>query len=64
MHSPTITATKWWPGDREYPSVAQPPLSPRRTKLNSRILLTLRPNRSQMDFLLWASDLGQVSLPL
>ena len=27
MHSPTMTAIKWWPGDREYP-----PSSPKDSK--------------------------------
>lgn len=52
MHSPTLTATKWWPGDREYPSIAQPHLSPRRTKLDGERALTLMPIRPQIDFLL------------
>uniref|UniRef100_A0A8I5YPM1 Acyl-coenzyme A oxidase n=1 Tax=Pongo abelii TaxID=9601 RepID=A0A8I5YPM1_PONAB len=30
IHSPTLTATKWWPGDCEYPSTPLPYLSPSR----------------------------------
>lgn len=35
MHSPTLTAIKWWPGDREYSissSPHPPPSAPKENK--------------------------------
>ena len=42
MHSPTMTAIKWWPGDCEYA-----PSSPK----DSRIALTVMASRPQTESL-------------
>lgn len=51
MHSPTFTATKWWPGDSEYPSTPPALSVPKEKKSGSGVALALRSARPQADSL-------------
>lgn len=51
MHSPTLTATKWWPGDSEYPSISPALSVPKEKKSVSGVAPALRSARPQTDSL-------------